>query len=451
MAICKVLPIRYSVLDCINYIVNRDKTDGELYVSSFACGVHTADLEFAQTASLGSGRGNVKAQHIIQAFAPGEVDPATAHEIGRKLALELTNGAHEFVISTHIDKDHVHNHIVINQVSFVDHHKFRQNIDTYKTMQCINDKLCASYGLSVITKHENKGRSYFDYKDLKTNNSHRQILKNTIDSLIPLASSFDELMTMLVKVGYEIKGNAPSYSLKKDTDTRYIRLKNLGDLYSYDAIVTRIKYRSLKATPYIAKPKEDLGLLHDLSDKLDKLKNPAYANKVALTEVKRIAATYNFLKEHSITSVSKIKNAQETWATSIKDKRKEIRAMEDEIDRLKTVCEHLEKRERLNDIYATYLDSGKDRAYRDAHSGELSIFESSCKILSQMNIAPSVKYKDTATMLNELIQKRDALLESYHTDVSNLKQLNIASKNIDILLSRKEVEANKNKDRHKTI
>ena len=81
----------------------------------------------------------------------------------------------------------------------------------------------------------------------------------------------------------------------------------------------------------------------------------------------------------------------------------------------------------------------------------VSIFESSCKILSQMNIAPSVKYKDTATMLNELIQKRDALLESYHTDVSNLKQLNIASKNIDILLSLKEVEANKNKDRHKTI
>ena len=275
MAISKIHPIRHSVLDCINYIVDRDKTDGELYVSSFACSVHTADLEFAQTAAMGSGHGAVKAQHLIQAFAPGEVDAKTAHEIGKKLALELTNGAHEFVIATHIDKDHVHNHIVFNQVSFVDHHKFRQNINTFKQMQRINDTLCASYGLSVITNRENKARPYYDYKDLKTNNSHRQVLKNTIDSLIPLVSTFDELLAMLNKVGYEIKGEAPSYSVKKETDQRFIRLKNLGDRYTYDAISLRIKYRSVDATPYIAKPKQAIGLLSDLNDRLDKIKNPA--------------------------------------------------------------------------------------------------------------------------------------------------------------------------------
>ena len=449
MAISKIHPIRYSVLDCINYIVDRDKTDGELYVSSFACSVHTADLEFAQTADLGSRHGSVKAQHLIQAFAPGEVDAKTAHEIGRKLALELTGGAHEFVIATHIDKDHVHNHIVFNQVSFVDHHKFRQNINTFKQMQTINDTLCASYGLSVITNRGNKARPYYDYKDLKTNNSHRQVLKNTIDSLIPLVSTFDELLSMLNKVGYEIKGEAPSYSVRKETDQRFIRLKNLGDRYTYDAISLRIKYRSVDATPYIAKPKQAIGLLSDLNDRLDKIKNPAYANRVAISEVKRIAATYAFLNEHSITSVSQIAKAQEEWAVSIKEKRDQIRSVEAEIDKLKIICEHLENKEKYNEVYASYLDSGKDKSYKEAHLGQMLMFESSCKILSQMGVSPSVTYKETSDRLNDLIRQKDDLYASYHSDVSNLKQLNIAAKNIDILLSRNETSKSKAKYRNK--
>jgi hypothetical protein len=271
MAISKIHPIRHSVLDCINYIVDRDKTDGELYVSSFACSVHTADLEFAQTADSGSRHGSVKAQHLIQAFAPGEVDAKTAHEIGKKLALELTNGAHEFVIATHIDKDHV----------------------------------------------------------------------------------------------------------------------------------------------------------------------------------KRIAATYAFLNEHSITSVSQIAKAQEEWAVSIKEKRDQIRSVEAEIDKLKIICEHLENKEKYTEVYASYLDSGKDKSYKEAHLGQMLMFESSCKILSQMGVSPSVTYKETSDRLNDLIRQKDDLYASYHSDVSNLKQLNIAAKNIDILLSRNETSKSKAKYRNK--
>ena len=126
MAITKIIKLRKSVLNSINYIVNREKTDGEYYVSSFNCGVHTADLEFELTASMGSGTGSIKALHLMQSFVPGEVDPATAHEIGRQLVMEFTRGSHEFVLATHIDKEHIHNHAVINSVSFLDHLKLKQ-------------------------------------------------------------------------------------------------------------------------------------------------------------------------------------------------------------------------------------------------------------------------------------------------------------------------------------
>ena len=151
MAISKIHPIRYSVLDCVNYITDPDKTDSELYVSSYACGIHTADIEFADTASMGFENGSIKAQHLIQAFAPGEVTPGLAHEIGRKFAMEVSEGKYEFVLATHVDKDHVHNHILFNQVDFIDHKKYRGNIYCQRQIAKINDEICASYGLSVRT------------------------------------------------------------------------------------------------------------------------------------------------------------------------------------------------------------------------------------------------------------------------------------------------------------
>ena len=304
MSISKIHPIRHSVLDAINYITNPDKTKGEIYVSSYACGVYTADLEFEQTASFGNKIGNIKAQHLIQAFKPGEVSPEVAHEIGRKLALELTEGKHEFVIATHVDKEHVHNHILFNQVSFVDHKKYRQNINAFNKMQMINDRLCLSYGLSVIKNDGQKAKPYYDYKDLKSNNSNRQVLKNTIDSCISYVSSFDEMLEMLKKFGYEVKVTNANYSVRKEGSERFIRLKNLGDKYTPEAISLRIKYKDKEGSVFISSDENKTGLLKELSDKMDMIKSPAYKNKVALSEVKRIADTYDFLNEHGINSSS---------------------------------------------------------------------------------------------------------------------------------------------------
>lgn len=443
MAVTKVHPVSYSVLGAVNYITNPDKTDGEIYVSSYACGVHTADLEFAETASKGSKLGDVKAQHIIQAFAPGETDAKTAHEIGRKLVMELTNGEHEFVLATHVDKNHIHNHIVFNQVSFVDHKKFRQNIETFKKMQTISDTLCKSYGLSVIENKEKIGKSYYEYNNLRTNNSNRQVLKNTIDSCIPLVENVDQLFEMLKKMGYEIKVTNKNISIKKDTDLRFIRLKNLGDKYQVDALSLRIKYSYTNASPHIKTKNEEVGLLSSLKNKMDQIKSPAYQNAVALSDVKRIAATYAFLNTHNITSVSMIEEAQSKWSLSIKEKHSSIKSMEDELKFRREIKDALLKKEKYNDVYAAYLKTNKSQKFKDEHTAEIMFFESAVKTLSLNKVSPEVKSSDYIKAFDELTAKKDALLDSYHTDVSNLKQLNIAAKNLELIMSDKEVKKQK--------
>lgn len=446
MAISKIHPIRHSVLDAINYITNPEKTDDELLISSFGCSPHTADIEFEQTASYGTKIGNVKAQHIIQSFAPGEISPKLAHEIGMKLAMRYTNGEHEFVLATHVDKDHIHNHIIFNSVSFTDYRKYRQNYTSFNKMRDINDELCASYGLSVIKDKERSAEPYYKYKDVRTNNSNRQVLKNTIDSYIPLVDSFDELIEMLKKTGYEIKITNDNYSIKKEGSQRYMRLKNLGDRYTMDAIITRIRYKDIDATPYIAPPRQEIGLLKDLSDRLDMIKSPAYQNKVALSEVKKIAATYNFLNTHGITSLSVIEEKQDEWSREIKNLRSSIRGYETQIAELKEIYESLERREKYRDVYAGYLNSGKSKQYEEEHSTGMMLFRSACTFLSSKGVDPSTKAADIKARLDELIQKKDALYDEYHKLNSDHKQLMTASKNIETLISRKEKNVTKHKE-----
>lgn len=156
MAVTKMHPIKSTLKKAIDYITNPDKTEGGLLVSSYGCEAPTADLEFALTAECGSGFGDIKAYHIIQAFEPGEVSPEEAHEIGKELLNKFLNGKYEYVLSTHVDKGHIHNHIIFNAVNFVDFQKFESEHNrgghgrAYFQLRELSDKLCYEHNLSII-------------------------------------------------------------------------------------------------------------------------------------------------------------------------------------------------------------------------------------------------------------------------------------------------------------
>ena len=140
MAVTKIKPVKSTLSKALDYIQNPDKTDGKMLVSSFGCSYETADIEFAFTLSQALDKGNNLAHHLIQSFEPGEVDYEKAHEIGRQLADAVTKGQHEYVLTTHIDKGHIHNHIIFCAVNFVDHHKYVSNKRTYDAYRKAKDR-----------------------------------------------------------------------------------------------------------------------------------------------------------------------------------------------------------------------------------------------------------------------------------------------------------------------
>ena len=179
MAITKIKPIRGTVNKALAYILDPQKTDDQLYVSSYGCAASDAAAkEFEWTRNLAAQQGmqmpKVIARHLIQSFAVDEVTPEQAHEIGKQFADEWLKGKYEYVIATHIDKGHCHNHIIFNAVNYVDFHAYRSNKKTYREMRHLSDEICAEHGLSVIPPSQGKGMDYKEYTEAKRGTSWKQ-------------------------------------------------------------------------------------------------------------------------------------------------------------------------------------------------------------------------------------------------------------------------------------
>lgn len=162
MAVTKTHPIKSTLKAAIDYICNPDKTDGKLLVSSFGCAAETADIEFEWTRRHAIDKGTHLGRHLIQAFEPGEVSPEEAHRIGMELAREVLGGKYEFVLTTHIDKDHVHNHLIFNAVSFTDHKHYHSNKRSYHEIRRASDRLCKEHGLCNAQRKLKKQRGLLD-------------------------------------------------------------------------------------------------------------------------------------------------------------------------------------------------------------------------------------------------------------------------------------------------
>lgn len=209
MAVTKIKAIRGTLSKAIAYILNPEKTDEKLLVSSYGCASETAAREFEWTRKIAEQKGmnpvRIIARHVIQSFEIGEVTPELAHEIGKQFADEILGGKYEYVLTTHIDKDHVHNHLIFNAVDFVDYHAYKSYKRIYYDMREVSDRLCKENGLSVIPPSQNKGMGYKEYTEAKRGTSWKQKLKQTIDRLVITAKDYDDFLRLMQEAGYEIK------------------------------------------------------------------------------------------------------------------------------------------------------------------------------------------------------------------------------------------------------
>ena len=433
MAVTKTHPIKSTLKAAIDYICNPEKTDGKLLVSAYGCAAETADIEFAWTRRHAIDKGTNLGRHLIQAFQPGEVTPEQAHEIGMQLAKEILSCKYEFVLTTHIDKDHVHNHLIFNSVSFVDHKHYHSNKRSYHFIRRTSDRLCKEHGLSVIIPGQDKGKSYIEHQAAQNGTSYKAKLKAAIDRLLPACSNLEELLRRLQREGYEVK-RGKYISARAPDRERFTRLKTLGVDYTEEALAARIAGRSRPS--HQPKPQNGkISLLIDIQNNIKAQQSAGFPHWAKLNNLKQAARTMNFLTEHGITSYGELESRlaglmerRDTAHASIKDTE---RRMAD----LSLVMKHAATYRQLQPVYDRYRQSRDKEKFLRGHEGEIILFEAATRELKRLGAVPLPTTESMKTELANLNAEKERLLTEYKTARTEAQEYDTVKQNVDALLA----------------
>ena len=433
MAVTKTHPIKSTLKAAIDYICNPEKTDGRFLVSAYGCAAETADIEFAWTRRHSIDKGTNLGRHLIQAFEPGEVSPEKAHEIGMQLAKEILGGKYEFVLTTHIDKDHVHNHLIFNAVSFSDHRHYHSNKRSYHEIRRASDRLCKEHGLSVVVPGQNKGKSYIEHTATQAGTSYKAKLKATIDRLIPTSADFEDLLRRLQQEGYEIK-QGKYVSCRASDQERFTRMKTLGVDYTEDAITARIAGDSRPSRQ--PKPRDGkISLLIDIQNSIKAQESAGFAHWAKLNNLKQAARTMNFLTEHGIDSYGEL----ESRLAAVSDRRDSAHASIKEIEartaELSLVMKHAATYRQLKPVYDRYRQSRDKEKFLRGHESEIILFEAAARKLKKMGTVPLPSTESMKTELAALAAKKDTLLAEYRSARSEAQEYEIIKQNVDTAFS----------------
>ena len=433
MAVTKIKPVKSTLSKALDYIENPDKTDGKMLISSFGCSYETADIEFGYTLSQALDKGNNLAFHLIQSFAPGEVDYEKAHEIGKQLADAVTKGQHEYVVTTHIDKGHIHNHIIFCAVNFVDHRKYNSNKRSYYGIRNMSDKLCRENGLSVVVPGKgSKGKSYAEYQAEKTGTSWKGKLKIAIDALIPQVSSFEELLQRLQVAGYEIKPGK-YVSCRAPGQERFTRLKTLGADYTEEAIRERIAGRRAKAAKA---PREQRGvsLLIDIENSIKAAQSKGYEQWAKIHNLKQAAKTMNFLTEHKIEQYADLVSRIEEMAAESGQAADALKNAEKRLADMAVLIKNVSTYQKTKPVYDAYRKARNREKYRAGQEQAIILHEAAARSLKAAGIAKLPNLAALQSEYEALQAQKEALYADYGKLKKKVREYDIIKQNIDSIL-----------------
>ena len=472
MAVTKIKPVKRALRQRLEYILNPSKTDGKMLVSSFGCSYETADIEFDFTLSKAMEKGNNQAHHLIQAFEPGESTPEQAHEIGRRLADEVTNGRYEYVIATHIDKGHIHNHIIFCAASFLDYKKYVSNKKSYYEIRSASDRLCKEYGLSVVTPGQEKGREYSEYAaDRYGSGSWKSTLKSAVDDLIPQSKDFDDFLRRLDALGYEVK-RGKYVSVRAPGQERFTRTKTLGADYTEDAIKKRIAGEYVPSLPddkavvftfnepgdsgmaydilsadnpetvktdssVYVRPPIGVNLIVDLENCVKAQQSAGYARWQKIQNLKEAAKTLNFLTENNLFQYTDLEGKVAETAVAFDETADTLKSAEKRLADMAKLMKHIEDYQKLKPVYDGF-ESAKDKtAYKREHESGIILFEAAARALKKhagddMKLPNPDKLK---TEYSRLTAKKNELRAEYGKLKRQARDYGVVKKNVDSILN----------------
>ena len=435
MAVTKIKAIRSTVDSAIAYIINPAKTDEKLLVSSFGCSVETAAKEFEWTrkAAMQHGMPDTKilARHVIQSFDVGEVTPELAHKIGKLFADEMLGGKYEYVLATHVDKSHIHNHIIFNAVSFVDHHAYKSYKKIYYDMRNISDKICAENGLSVIPPTQGKGMEYKEYSEAKQGTSWKQKLRFAIDKNIAIAKDFDDFLRLMQESGYEIK-SGKFISFRAEWQERFTRAKTIGDNYTEERIKERIVGKRGRILPT---ERNGISLIIDIQNNIKGQQSKGFEHWAKVNNLKQAAKTLNYLTENNLLQYPDLESKIFKFRTAFSENTAKLKAVEGKLRDIQPIIKNFENYHRLKPVWDEFSDIKNKLAFRKKHQTELMIFESARKALKEHYDEKKWDSLKSLQAERERLTAEQAVLYAERDKLKNqIKEIETVKRNVDRIL-----------------
>ncbi|MBR9937994.1 relaxase/mobilization nuclease domain-containing protein [Oscillospiraceae bacterium Marseille-Q3528] len=425
MATTRIMPLHVgkgrtesrAISDIIDYVANPKKTDNGRLITGYACDSRTADAEFLLAkrqyiAATGRVRGtdDVIAYHVRQSFRPGEITPEEANRLGVEFAKRFTKGNHAFVVCTHIDKSHIHNHIIWSSVSLEYDRKFRNFWGSTRAVRRLNDTICIENGLSIVENPKLHGKSYNKWLGDQAKPSHRELLRVAIDNALSQSpADFEELLKLLREYGCEVSKRGKSYRLKLSGWEKAARMDSLGEGYGLEdlraVLLGKKAHTPRKKTVTQAEP-----------PKINLLEYAVLEEKAAAT-----TAHHNDLS-------AQIKAAEKRMA---------------EIAVLRT---HIVNYAKTREIYVAYRKAGYSKKFREEHEEEILLHQAAKNAFDEMGVKKLLKVKELQTEYAKLLEEKKKTYAEYRRSREEMRELLTAKANVDRVL-KMEVEQDVEKEK----
>ena len=414
---------RQSIAARLDYIMNPKKTDGGILVSTYACSPETAADEFMlfrQEYQANTGRtqeNEVIGYHVRQAFKPGEITPEEANEIGKELASRMTDDQFAYVVATHIDKHHIHNHIIICSTDLEGQHKYRDVKQSAKDLAEISDSLCREHGLSVIQNPQDKTVSYDKWQGNQRRFTHRDELRMIIDAALRMQpDGFGALMQLLEDAGCRIK-HGVHISIKPPEGKRYIRLDTLGSEYDETSL------RRTLAHDHVHIPKIPRGdftesqvkRLIDIEAKLRASKGKGFQVWAERNNIDAKAQMIIFLKEHHIGSLEELNEQIQTLTDQQNMLKASIRETQNRMEEINRQRQAIRNYSRTKEVYTRYRESGWSVKFYQEQRQEIEDHRNAQAVYSS--------HDGKMPTLKELTTEYDGLKERKENDQAALDEL----------------------------
>lgn len=426
--------IAQCLADRTDYSQNAEKTNGGEYISSYECDPETADQEFLlskrQYLQM-TGRTqehDVIAYQIRQSFKPGEITPKEANEIGYELAMRFTKGKHAFLVATHIDKAHIHNHIIYNSTTLDCLHKFRDFRRSGLAVQRLSDMICLEHGKSVIKPRPYKDRA--KRTDYPRRSCHRDDIRQAIDrALLKKPKDFEEMIRLLVEAGFEYKdGKQPS--LRGKDGGRFLRFRSLGEGYTVEdlkaALAGKGRHPVKRGKPQNHRRTLDLPI--NIQEKLAAGKGAGYERWAKVYNLKAAAKAILFLQEKDIHTMEQLREKTEDITRHSHELLDSVKQSEKRLAEIAILRKHIVNYAKTRETYVAYRKAGYSRKFYEAHREELTLHKAAKEAFDQLEIKKIPKVKELNAEYVKILESKKKTYAEYRKVRAEMQDYQIALK-----------------------